>query len=156
MSPFPAILQKKLLSSPWFDVSKANISVRLLLQRSVFFSDTGIITKRGEGTVDWDTVASNCSTGNCLSNFNRRISSKSSNWEIWARWGLPTISSPLPKTWATDLSRAAAAHQTWQTWANREWQTWASPGRDHPWGGIRVTLYIYIYIERERDRYIDR
>ena len=35
-----------------------------------------------EGTVDWDTVASNCSTGSRLSNFNRRTSSKNSNWEI--------------------------------------------------------------------------
>ena len=51
--------------------------------------------KRGEGTVDWDTVASNCSTGNLLSNFNKRISSKSSNWTIWARWGFPTVSPPL-------------------------------------------------------------
>ena len=39
----------------------------------------------GEGNVDWDTVASNCSTGSCLSNFNKIIISKSSNWEIWAR-----------------------------------------------------------------------
>ena len=39
----------------------------------------------GGGTVDWDTVAPNCSTGNCLSNFNKRISSKSLNWDIWAR-----------------------------------------------------------------------
>ena len=30
------------------------------------------LNKRGEGTVDWDTVASNCSTGSCLSNFNSR------------------------------------------------------------------------------------
>ena len=42
-------------------------------------------------------LASNCSTGNRLSNFNKRISSKSSNWKIWARWGFPTVSSPLPK-----------------------------------------------------------
>ena len=51
----------------------------------------------GEGAVDWDTGASNCSTGNCLFSFNKRISSKSSNWEIWARWGFSTVSSPLPK-----------------------------------------------------------
>ena len=51
--------------------------------------------KRGEGTADWDTVAPNCSTGNCLSTFKERISLKISNWEIWARWGLPTASSPL-------------------------------------------------------------
>ena len=38
----------------------------------------GSICKRGEDTVDWDTVALSCSTGNCLSNFNKRISSKSS------------------------------------------------------------------------------
>ena len=51
----------------------------------------------GEATVDWDTVASNCSTGNCLSNFNTRISSNSSNWGNWARWGIPIVASPIPK-----------------------------------------------------------
>ena len=51
---------------------------------------------KGEGTVDWATVASNCSTWNCLSNFDKRIDSNSSNWKIWARWGFPTASSPLP------------------------------------------------------------
>ena len=40
---------------------------------------------RPYATVYRDTVASNCSTGNCWSNFNKRISSK--NWELWARWG---------------------------------------------------------------------
>ena len=34
------------------------------------------VDKRGEGTADWDTAASNRSTGNCLSNFHTRISSK--------------------------------------------------------------------------------
>ena len=53
-------------------------------------------TRGGEGTADWDNVASNCSTGNCLSNFNKRMSSKSSNLEIWARRGLPTVLCPLP------------------------------------------------------------
>ena len=56
-----------------------------------------IIIMRGEGTVDWDAVASNCSTGNCLPSFNSRRSSKSLNWKIWARWGFPTVSSPLLK-----------------------------------------------------------
>ena len=54
-------------------------------QSRQLFLDTpweGPNLKRGEGTVDWDTVASNCSTGNCLSNFNKRISSKSSNLYI--------------------------------------------------------------------------
>ena len=51
--------------------------------------------KRGEGTADWDTAASNCSTGNRLSNVKKRISSKNSNREIRARWGFPTVSSPL-------------------------------------------------------------
>ena len=58
--------------------------------------------KREEGTVDWDTVASNCSTGNCLSTFNTRISSNNSNWEIWARWGFPTVSFPLPRSRCPD------------------------------------------------------
>ena len=35
--------------------------------------------REGEGTADWDTAASNRSTGNRLSNFNRRINSNSSN-----------------------------------------------------------------------------
>ena len=33
------------------------------------------LLRGGEGTVDWDTVASNCSTGNRLSNFSKRINS---------------------------------------------------------------------------------
>ena len=48
----------------------------------------------GEGTADWDAVAPNCSTENCLPNLNKRISSKNSNFIIWARWGFPTASSP--------------------------------------------------------------
>ena len=51
----------------------------------------------GESTVNWDTVGSNCSIDNCLSNFGAMISSKSSNWEKWARWGFPTVSCALPK-----------------------------------------------------------
>ena len=39
----------------------------------------------GEGPADWDTVGSNCSTGNRLSSFNKRTSSKSSDREIRAR-----------------------------------------------------------------------
>ena len=50
----------------------------------LFLLAFGSPLRGGEGTVDWDTAASNCSTGSCLSNFNRRISSKSSNWKIWA------------------------------------------------------------------------
>ena len=65
----------------------------------------------GEGTADWDTVASSCSTGNRLSNFNKRISSKSSTWDIWARWGFPTVSSTLPDDNATVL---ICATPTWK------------------------------------------
>ena len=43
------------------------------------------ILRGGEGTVDWDAVASNRSMGNRLSNFDKRISSKNSNWDIWVR-----------------------------------------------------------------------
>ena len=39
----------------------------------------GNIFEGGEGAVDSDAVASNCSTGSCVSNFNNRINSKSSN-----------------------------------------------------------------------------
>ena len=49
-----------------------------------------------EGIVDWNTIASNCSTGNCLYNLNKRISSKNSNWKCWYWWGFPTVSTPLP------------------------------------------------------------
>ena len=56
------------------------------------------LVRGGEATVDWDTVASNRSTGSFVSNFNTRISSKISKWDIWAQWGFPTISSPLPKS----------------------------------------------------------
>ena len=58
------------------------------------------VHQRWEGTVDWDAVALNCSTGNWLSSFDKRISSKSSNREIRARRGLPTVSYPLPR-WAS-------------------------------------------------------
>ena len=51
----------------------------------------------GESTGDGDTVGSNCSIENYLSNFNQIISSKNSNCEIWARWGFPTESCPLLK-----------------------------------------------------------
>ena len=59
--------------------------------------------------IAWTSVARsgwpNCSAGNCclkllgreLFCFNKRISSKSSIWEIWARWGIPTVSFPLPE-----------------------------------------------------------
>ena len=55
------------------------------------------LERGGEGTADWDAVASDCSTGNSQSSFHKRISSKSSKWETWAQWGFPTVSSPLPK-----------------------------------------------------------
>ena len=38
----------------------------------------------GEDTVDCGTVSSNCSIENCLPDFNKRISSKSSSWTVWA------------------------------------------------------------------------
>ena len=62
----------------------------------------------GRGTADWDTAASNRSTGNCLSKFNKRTGSKSSNWEIWARWGFPTVSSPF-RSMTHDATPAALA-----------------------------------------------
>ena len=46
-------------------------------QNETQYPDPGALTKRGEGTVDWGTVASNCSTGNYLSNINKMIISKS-------------------------------------------------------------------------------
>ena len=63
---------------------------------------SGATVRGGEGTVDWDTVGSNCSIENRLSNFKKRISSKRSNWQIWARWGLPTVSSPILKPISQD------------------------------------------------------
>ena len=45
------------------------------------------------------------STGYCLPNFKKRISLKSSNWEIWARWGFPTVSSPPSWFGLFDLHR---------------------------------------------------
>ena len=38
--------------------------------------------RQGEDTVDRDAVGSNCSIENCLCNFNKRTSSKSSNREL--------------------------------------------------------------------------
>ena len=43
------------------------------------------ILRGGEGTADWDSVASNRSTGSCFSNSNKIISSNNSNWEMRAR-----------------------------------------------------------------------
>ena len=51
----------------------------------------------GEGTVDWDTVASNRSMDNALSNLNQSNNSNKSTWEVWARWRFPTVWAPLPK-----------------------------------------------------------
>ena len=48
------------------------------------------LLEEGEGTVDWDTVDSNRLTGNRLPDLDKRISSKSSNSESWARWGFPS------------------------------------------------------------------
>ena len=63
-----------------------------------------------EGTADWDTVGLNRSTENCSSSFNARTSSKGCNWESWARWGFPTISSPLPKAAGTFSHPQPAGH----------------------------------------------
>ena len=60
-------------------------------------SFTGGAFRGGEDTADWDTVGSNRSIEDCLSNFDKGISSKSSNRQIWAPRGFPTVSSPLPK-----------------------------------------------------------
>ena len=61
----------------------------------------------GNDTVDWDNVGSNWSIGNCLSNFGKRYNSKRSLWEIEARWGFPTLSSPFRNMpdlpWAVEL-----------------------------------------------------
>ena len=51
------------------------------------------ILRGGEDTVDWDAVGSNCSIENCLFTSNKRNNSNNSKWEIWARWGFPTVSS---------------------------------------------------------------
>ena len=58
-----------------------------------------VMVRGWEGTVDWDAVASNCSTGKCLSNLYKRIRSKNSSRAIWARRGFPTVSSLFPR-WA--------------------------------------------------------
>ena len=63
----------------------------------------------GGGTVDRDAVASNCPTGNCLSSFNKRVSSNNSNWQIWTRWGFPTVACPLPSRRKTAPSSNVSA-----------------------------------------------
>ena len=68
----------------------------------------------GEGTVDWDTVASNRSTGSRVSNFNKRISSKNTTWTIWARWGFPTVSSPF-RILFTLFSRTSISREALKT-----------------------------------------
>ena len=49
------------------------------IDRFDWLKPVSVLFLKGEGTVDRDTVASNCSTVDCLSDFNKRISSKSSN-----------------------------------------------------------------------------
>ena len=61
-------------------------------------------------TVERDTVASNCSTGSRLSNFNNRINSNNWNWDIWVRWGFPTVSSPDPSLEQTTSDCIHHAH----------------------------------------------
>ena len=62
-----------------------------------FWENAFLIYIFRRGAVDWDTAASSRSTGSRLLTFDKRISSKSSSWELWARYGLPTASSALPK-----------------------------------------------------------
>ena len=64
----------------------------------------------GEDTVDWDAVGSNCSIENRFYDFDERISSNNSNWQIWARWGFPAISSHLPNI-------REAGKGAWAKWA---------------------------------------
>ena len=72
------------------------------------------LLRGGEGVVDWDIVGSNCSIDNCLSNCNKRTSSKSSNWEIWARWGFQPNHPPFRSTTRSvcDASRRRSWIQT--------------------------------------------
>ena len=81
---------------------------KMLVQKLAVLEDVISRVKRGEGTVDWDTVASNGSAGNCLSNFNKRISSKSSNWKM--RSGLLDGQPPLLVDVAADLKRRPFIH----------------------------------------------
>ena len=82
----------------------------------------------GEGTADWDTAASNCSTGNCLSNFNRRTSSKSSKlkrnkldegfqpchptFRILLRGRRNAVGSPVEFVWGNWLVYDTQGHYT--------------------------------------------
>ena len=47
----PVIQQQKLLSSPWFGAPKENLPTCLLLRRSVFFTDAGIVWLRSTASL---------------------------------------------------------------------------------------------------------
>ena len=106
------------------------------------------LIKRGEGTVDWDTVASNCWAGSCWSNSNWRISSKSSNWEIWARCGFPTVSSPLPTCMK---SKAWSALFLTLDYVNMWYRAELTPAISL---SLSLSLYIYIYMHTLIHAYI--
>ena len=81
-----------MIQAPWYTVPRDEIWHGIIWQSSCRCPVTSLlILKRVEGNVDWDAVASNCSTRSCLSNFIKRINSKTLNLEIWARWGFPYI-----------------------------------------------------------------
>ena len=110
----------------------------------------------GEGTVDWDTVGSNCSIEKCLSNLNKRISSKSSNWQISARWGFPTVSSPLPKYTSDSPPKSGRAScdpvpcaPAWVVTCVHQYISLSLSLSIY----LSIYIYIYICIERERDVY---
>ena len=60
-------------------------------------------------------LASNRSTGSRLLNFDKRTSSNNSNWEIWAQWGFPTLSSPLPNVSAYERCSTTSCDATCYT-----------------------------------------
>ena len=82
-----------------------------------------------EATVDWNTVASNRSSGSCLSNFNKRISSKSPNWKIRARWGFSIVWSPLPRLACVEVTHAISI-DSYCAWMRLDSDTRVSEGQE--------------------------
>ena len=108
----------------------------------------------GEGTADWDTAASNRPT--CLELLDRELSvlfqqedkleklelnnlsSNNSNLEIRARWGFPTISSPVPATRREGLRGRQLGSRGLQEACLARWRP--------AWFVCCLCVYTYIYI----------
>ena len=112
-----------------------------------------------EGTADRDTVASNCSTGNCLSNFNKRMSSKGRIEKFELDEGFQQYHPPFRTPPASRCRPALARPPPRGTRgagrsARRSPRTRCSCSRLYIYIYIYIHIYIYIYIHTYIHTYI--